>query len=101
MNKSKWKKQLSVPDLDKYMEQNGSRKQGMQLVYNHHLAQPILSIIIVTYNSIKDVTKCITSIQNSTSMPYEIIVVDNNSNDGTRYYLRQLENKSHIKTITF
>jgi len=58
-----------------------------------------ISIIIVTYNSIADVEKCIASIQNSTNLSYELIVIDNNSNDGTRDLLRRLENKRHIKII--
>ena len=95
----KWKDEQLVPDFQKYMEQDGFRWQGTQWIYNQDLCRPTLSIIIVTYNSIKDVAKCIASIQKSTIMPYEIIVVDNNSSDGTRDLLRQFENKSYIKAI--
>ena len=58
-----------------------------------------ISIIIVTYNSISDVEKCIASIQKYTNPPYELIVIDNNSNDGTRDFLSRLENKHQIKII--
>ena len=72
----------------------------MKLVFNHNLMRPNLSIIIVTYNSSQDIEKCIQSILKYTCMPYEIIVVDNNSIDGTREYLsNDLPNISHIKTI--
>ncbi|MER9623306.1 glycosyltransferase [Mesorhizobium sp. M0222] len=50
-----------------------------------------VSIIVVTYNNI-DLTKaCIDSLIRNTTYPnYEIIVVDNASEDGTQSYLRQL-----------
>ena len=48
-----------------------------------------LSIIIVTLNNKKILEECIESIKrNTTSTSYEIIVVDNNSNDGTRSAIR-------------
>lgn len=96
---NKWKDELLMPDFDKYMEQDGFRCQGTQWIYDADLCRPALSIIIVTYNSVKDVPKCIASIQKSTSMPYEIIIVDNNSTDGTREFLSELVNNKHINTI--
>ena len=61
-----------------------------KLVFNKYYTKPILSIIIVTYNSQEDISNCIESIQKSTCMPYEIIIVDNNSSDGTQNYLREM-----------
>lgn len=50
------------------------------------MSKPLLSIIIVTYNT-KDITlNCLKSIETDKGLkdiPYEIIVVDNNSTDGT------------------
>ena len=44
-----------------------------------------LSIIIVTYNSEKDIKKCIDSIlEKTTGINYEIVLVDNSSQDNTR-----------------
>ena len=71
------------------MEQDGFRRQGTKWVYNQHLCRPTVSIIIVTYNSIQDVSKCIKTIQMSTSLHYEIIVVDNHSSDDTQYMLKK------------
>lgn len=55
------------------------------------------SIIIVTYNNMHLTQQCIESIKKYTAYPnYEIIVVDNASNDGTVDYLKALENKGEI-----
>ena len=54
------------------------------------------SIIIVSYNSASDIRACIESIRRNTVNPYEIIVVDNCSADGTREYL---ETQKDIKVI--
>lgn len=52
--------------------------------------QKLVSIIILTYNALKYTQQCISSIQQHTSYPHEIIFVDNGSNDGTAAYLRKL-----------
>lgn len=43
----------------------------------------LVSVIIPTYNSYNTLKDCISSIQNQTLQPLEIIVVDNGSSDGT------------------
>ncbi len=48
------------------------------------MKKPILSIVITNYNSGKYLGDCLTSLQTSTAKyPFEIIVVDNNSTDGS------------------
>lgn len=47
------------------------------------------SIIIPTLNEREILSNCIHSIQQFTKVPYEIIVVDNGSNDGTLEYCRE------------
>lgn len=49
------------------------------------------SIIIPCYNEVKSVRRCIESIMSRTDSAYEIIVVDNHSQDGTGHYLKQLD----------
>ncbi|MBM7566719.1 glycosyltransferase family 2 protein [Paenibacillus sacheonensis] len=46
------------------------------------------SIIIPSYNQLDYLKKCIASIHDMTASPYEIIVVDNASTDGTADYLQ-------------
>lgn len=48
------------------------------------------SIIIPTYNKINYLRECIESIQTYTPQPYELIIIDNASTDGTDRYLRSL-----------
>jgi O-antigen biosynthesis protein len=48
------------------------------------------SIIIPTFNQRHLLKKCVGSILNNTDLPYEIIVVDNDSSDGTAAYLKGL-----------
>jgi len=47
-----------------------------------------ISIIILTRNNRKMVDECITSVMKHTTVPYEIIVTDNGSTDGTIELLR-------------
>jgi glycosyltransferase involved in cell wall biosynthesis len=52
----------------------------------------MLSIVILTYNRLNSLKNCIDSVIKHTKSPYEIIVVNNNSNDGTKEYLDTLKN---------
>ncbi|MGQ9819996.1 MAG: glycosyltransferase [Candidatus Kapaibacteriales bacterium] len=54
------------------------------------LFSPILSIIIVNYNSLDYLIQSIASIYSSVvNFDYEIIVIDNNSNDGSLKFLKE------------
>ena len=55
-----------------------------------------VSIIVVTYNSVQDIQPCIQSIRSNTNVSHEIIIVDNNSTDGTRQHLKTLEHATVI-----
>ncbi|UKS27644.1 glycosyltransferase family 2 protein [Paenibacillus sp. HWE-109] len=46
----------------------------------------VTSIIIPTFNGLNLLQECVASIRRHTSVPYEIIVVDNGSQDGTLEY---------------
>lgn len=49
----------------------------------------LTSIVIPTHNGLHLLTSCIESIRRYTEVPYEIIVVDNGSTDGTQEYCIQ------------
>ncbi|MBI4506137.1 MAG: glycosyltransferase [Chloroflexi bacterium] len=49
---------------------------------------PLTSIIILTHNNLADTRACLASIREHTPQPYELIVVDNGSTDGTVEALR-------------
>ena len=59
-----------------------------------------LSIIILTWNSDHLLRKCLSSIQaNTTLNDYEIIIIDNNSNDGTREFFKSIEKDDSYRFI--
>jgi GT2 family glycosyltransferase len=51
-------------------------------------SNPLLSLLLVSYNSRKVLEACLRSIQEHVSVTYEVILVDNNSSDGTPEYVR-------------
>ncbi len=63
---------------------------SLQLETSDIKPQIFVSIIILTWNALEYTKKCVRSIQEHTSYPYEIIFADNASTDGTVEYLRNL-----------
>lgn len=59
-------------------------------------AHPIVSIIVLTYNNLEFTYQCVANILKHTDLPYELIIVDNNSQDGTREFLRRLHNVTMV-----
>ncbi|MFC4596964.1 glycosyltransferase family 2 protein [Cohnella hongkongensis] len=57
------------------------------------------SIVIPTYNQLAMVKMCIESILENTNVPYEIIVVDNASTDGTAEYLQSLGGQVRYRAL--
>lgn len=55
------------------------------------------SIIIPTFNQLKYLKNCIESIWKYTRQPYELIIIDNGSKDGTGAYLRSLTGRVRYK----
>ncbi|HEY9855431.1 MAG TPA: glycosyltransferase, partial [Stenomitos sp.] len=51
---------------------------------------PVASIVVLTYNQLEFTKLCLESVLQHTDVPFELIVVDNASNDGTPDYLRAL-----------
>jgi len=50
-----------------------------------HSMAPTVSIVVIAYNEEKDILNCISSLSfQETNIPYEIIVVNNNSDDATQ-----------------
>jgi GT2 family glycosyltransferase/Flp pilus assembly protein TadD len=62
-------------------------------------ANPLTSIIILTHNQLDYTRKCLASVLKHTPEPFELIMVDNGSSDGTVEYLQSVfkDNKSEIR----
>jgi GT2 family glycosyltransferase len=58
--------------------------------------QELVSVTIVTYNSGRYIKRCLESVLAQKGPQVEIIVVDNNSTDGTRDILERYEDRCHI-----
>ncbi|MEE9170187.1 MAG: glycosyltransferase [bacterium] len=54
---------------------------------NQAKSEPVVSIIVVSYNSGKSLERCLSSVVANTTIPYEIIVVDNASRGGIRHII--------------
>ena len=59
----------------------------------------LTSIIILCFNQIIYTQKCLQSIDKYTSVPYELILVDNGSTDGTQAFLKAYSKKHTACTI--
>jgi len=57
------------------------------------------SIIIPTYNQAEYLKQCIDAIADHTDLPYEIIVVDNASTDGTADYLESIRSSVRYRVM--
>ena len=51
----------------------------------------LVSIVVLACNQLSYTRKCLESIEQHTATPYELIVVDNGSTDGTEHYLSDLQ----------
>jgi GT2 family glycosyltransferase len=61
-----------------------------------------LSVIIVSFNTKNLLKDCLESvIANTKNLRYEIIVIDNNSNDSSKEYLKKLSNKNKKIKLVF
>ncbi|MBN1824239.1 MAG: glycosyltransferase family 2 protein [Endomicrobiales bacterium] len=60
-----------------------------------------ISIVMLTYNQYQDTKNCVESLDKYTKgIEYELIFVDNGSNDGTKEYLKKLEDSGRdVKAI--
>lgn len=56
----------------------------------------MLSICTLTWDQLPLTKKFIASIKKNTTVPFELIMVDNGSSDGTQEYIRQTADKHHF-----
>ena len=52
--------------------------------------EPLISVYLPTYNRLELLKRAVQSIQNQTYKNFEIIIVDDNSSDGTQEFLEKI-----------
>lgn len=69
-------------------------------LYKLHSEQPIVTIVIAAWNEEINILNCISSLSNMiTKIPFEIIVVNNNSTDNTQKTIDKLHIISYFQSI--
>jgi len=61
--------------------------------------EPYVSIVILTYNALDYIKKCINSLSKTDYKNFEIIIVDNASGENTRKYLKDLKAKGIVDKL--
>ncbi len=62
--------------------------------------EKLTSIVMLTFNQLDLSKKCLDSLERFTAVPYELIIVDNGSNDGTVDFLNQYRSgKKNVRCI--
>jgi len=56
-------------------------------------------VIVLNHNGLGHIDKCLSSISASTECPHDVLVVDNNSTDGSLDYLKKEEEKGKIALL--
>lgn len=82
---------LSLPWIKKIYPANSSSAQStqIQMRVQHNENFPKVVIIVITWNGKADTEECLRSLNAITYPNYEILVIDNNSNDNTVPALRK------------
>ena len=58
-----------------------------------------LLVVLITYNRLKYTKQTLRDFWNTIEVPYYLVIVDNNSNDGTREYLQSLRKRGRADMI--
>ncbi len=84
-----------IPDRDAIVEEfNAIWREDLQTT------KPLASIIVLSYNQVEYTLNFIDSVYKHTRTPYEVILIDNNSDTKTKELLKQkLGNEERIKLI--
>ena len=61
---------------------------------NHILMSSLISVIIPTFNRLEELSQAIKSVKSQDYKNYEIIIVDNNSIDGTEDFIKKINQKN-------
>lgn len=85
----------------KFAQQNDWNIRAEQFIKETLSIYPKISVIVLCYNQLEYTKQCVRSVLEQTAYPnYELIIVDNNSKDGTAEYLEQIERENtNVKIV--
>src|SRR5271156_3690024 len=63
---------------------------------NRNAAGGLASIIVPCWNQLEYTRQCIAALKNHTRLPWELIAIDNGSNDGTGAYLSGVQDAAAV-----
>ena len=91
----------SAEECFKFAQENDWDIRAEQFVKAAFAIYPKISVIVLCYNQLDYTKQCVKSVLEQTAYPnYELIIVDNNSTDGTVNYLKQVERENgNVKLV--
>lgn len=83
-----------IPTEDRSSQEMGLHRLGQT---QEGCRNNLVSVIVLVHNQLEFTKKCLDSVFRYTNVPFELIVVDNGSTDGTADYLKQVrEGKTEV-----
>ncbi len=70
------------------------------MIFTKHNNHPVVSIIILLYNQLDKTKKCLQSILDTVDIEYELILINNNSVDGTKQFLNNIYGAKKVNNQT-
>ena len=94
INRANWSKKFALSDgyklqafgISKFSQTNRAQKLSK-------LPKSITTIIVPNFESIREIEMCLSSINENTNCPYEVLIVDNRSSIKTRTELKKIVNR--------
>lgn len=85
----------------KFAQENDWDMRAEQFMKAAVSIYPKISVIVLCYNQLEYTKECVKSVLEQTAYPnYELVIVDNNSTDGTANYLKQVARENaHVKIV--
>lgn len=63
------------------------------------MVEPKLLVVLITYNRLAYTKQTLRNFWNTIAVPYYLVVVDNNSSDGTQDYLLKLKDRNRVDKV--
>ncbi|MFA0750249.1 MAG: hypothetical protein SLRJCFUN_000652 [Candidatus Fervidibacter sp.] len=88
--RSKWATHAGLSETQIIGFALAARKMPCDVAMGNEPTDGLVSIIILNWNNLRYLRRCVESVFAYTRQPFELIIVDNGSTDGSRRYLNEL-----------